>query len=134
MSDITQKAQENHTPVQGSNKRINPRIIIPLIPVEIGNEPGQCFGFILDVSRFGVMVQTARVMDADSCINIRFSLPQTNTDLECRARVAWSKTLNGCRTARCGLEFVDAGPEFIEKIDGYIETRQLNQGCVHLFN
>ncbi len=134
MSDIPQKSQENPPRVMGFSKRVNPRIIIPLIPIEIGNEPGQCFGFILDVSRSGVMVQTARVMDADSCINIRFILPQTNADLKCSARVAWSKTLHGCRTARCGLEFVDAGPEFIEKIDDYIEAQEVRQGCVQLFN
>lgn len=133
MSDITQKAPENHTTVQGFNKRVNPRIIIPLIPIEIGNEPGQFFGFILDVSRSGIMIQTSRVMDEGSYINIRFILPQTNADLRCRARVAWSKTQHGCRTARCGLEFVDAGPEFIEKIGYYMEAQEVNQGVRAIF-
>lgn len=134
MSDITQKAQENHPSVQGFNKRVNPRVIIPLIPVEIGNEPGQFFGFILDVSRSGVMIQTSRLMDAESFIDIRFTLPLTNTGLKCRARVAWTKTQQGCRTARCGLEFVDAGPEFMEKMDNYIKARrEVNQGHVQFF-
>ena len=134
MSDITQKAQENLQHIEGSNKRFSPRIIIPLIPIEIGNDPSQFFGFILDISRLGVMIQTSRSMDADSLINIHFTLPHTKKSLNCRARVAWTKTQPGCRTTRCGLEFLDAGPEIIEEIDDYIEAQEVKQGRVQLFN
>jgi len=134
MSDITRKAQENLPSVLGFNKRVSPRIIIPLIPIEIGNELRQFFGFILDVSRSGVMIQTFRSMDEDTLINIRFNLPHTKKSLNCSARVAWTKTQHGCRTSRYGLEFVDAGPEIIEEIDGYIEAQEFKQRCVQLFN
>jgi hypothetical protein len=128
MSDITQKAQENLPSAQGFNRRFNPRIIIPLIPIVMDSELGQSFGFILDVSRSGVKIQTSRVMEAGSLINIRFTLPQTNTSLSCRVRVAWTRKQGGCRTARCGLLFVDAEAEFLEKIDDYIKEHEADSG------
>ncbi|HEY3345981.1 MAG TPA: PilZ domain-containing protein [Nitrospirota bacterium] len=124
MPDYENTARENAPFPSEQDKRTAPRKVISLIPFEISDEPGQKFGFIINVSRTGLMVQTASFIYKGSLLDLSFNLPQTAGRVSCMARVTWTRMLEESHTMRGGLEFEQISPESADIIDQFVKTQE----------
>jgi hypothetical protein len=81
------------------NRRRAPRFEIPqIVPLEWRGEPA----FILNVSEYGIALQTMEILPTDCSVRFMFVLPDSRDEISGTGRIAWSD-----RSGRAGLEFTD---------------------------
>jgi CheY-like chemotaxis protein/Tfp pilus assembly protein PilZ len=111
------------------NKRTAPRFQASF-PVNWETEDGQrnC-GFTVDVSTKGLFVETDHKVSVNSIVNLNFTLPASDVEVNCRARVSWvnrkDSSLKPVFPAGLGLEFVDLSEEYSSYISEYIRKEHV---------
>ena len=114
--------EENAVTQPAGDKRANPRVPVPLIPVRVGDEPESLPCVMLNISRSGALIQAPKSLDEKSVINTNFVLPNTETAVGCRSRVMWSRNVYKIH-ARLGIKFDDMDPAVAEEIDRYVHNQ-----------
>ncbi len=114
------------SPQPGRKIRVGQRVSAPYLPIVIADGHGHSKGVILDISRSGLLVQTAKKSRAGSVVRAEFTLPETGKSVRCLARVAWRKNLYGV-IANEGLEFIDIATEALGYIDEFVGNQVLHQ-------
>ncbi|HVC19953.1 MAG TPA: PilZ domain-containing protein [Vicinamibacterales bacterium] len=74
-------------------------------------------GIAFDISRGGMGLRTATVVDAGTAVRLRFRLPGGDTDLEVDARVAWADQRTGM-----GVQFTRLDPAARRAVDAFVDA------------
>jgi len=116
--------------VEGENtdKRREPRVKTEPFKVNVVGECGKLYGYARDLSPSGMQVRTFRICDQlpkgiGNSMRVNFRVPQDDTEVECKARVLWSRTPSDCVTGVevQGVEFVDLDEETRKSISEWVE-------------
>jgi hypothetical protein len=113
----TDEPESGEGPKHSSNRRRAARIK-KRIPCEFVNDGKQIRGFVLDVSPWGLFVQTLKPIDPGAEIGITFRLPNSDQAIELRGCVVRNKQvprhLASVTTPGVGLQINNAPPEYFE--------------------
>jgi len=108
------------------NRRAERRAPASYLSVRVDEGHGASEGIILDISRSGVLVQSATKPTPRFIVKVEFTLPGTTRAIKCLARVAWRKTLYGALVNE-GLNFIDIDAEGLKSIDEFLGRQELHQ-------
>lgn len=95
-----------------NNKRADFRFPVSPMVVSFHKEQNRFFGVGLNLSRSGMFFQTPELMDVGEVIQVKFTLPKTDTTITCDSKVVWCKCFNSMRrgSTHAGVQFVDIEP------------------------
>lgn len=104
------------------NKRIFKRIHSPMTPVRIEAGSELCFGFVRDVSCYGISTFGLKPLTVGGKYKIEFTLPDLGEPVRCNATVRWNRihTQSFVSTSRQGLMFEDIDPAAAQRIDDWV--------------
>lgn len=112
-----------------ADKRKEPRLKTEPFKVNVVGECGKLYGYARDLSPSGVQVRTFRICDelpkgTGSSIRINFRVPANDAEVECKARVLWSRTPPDCASGVevQGVEFTDMDDETRKSISEWVEN------------
>ncbi|MBI5189964.1 MAG: PilZ domain-containing protein [Nitrospirae bacterium] len=105
-------------------ERAAARMSAPCIAVVINDGRKVQNGVILDISRSGVLLQTAEPINPGSVVTASFILPHTHKVVKTQAKVVWRKNLYG-QFENKGLEFVNIDPTAEKYIENFVEKQAL---------
>jgi len=93
------------------NKRTAPRFAA-CIPVSWASSDGSSHsGYTVDISTNGMFLQTDETVPVESIVCIDFTLPVSNFEIKCKARVSWvnrrESSIKPTFPSGIGLEFID---------------------------
>jgi hypothetical protein len=90
---------------------------------EEGNRENPGKGFVTNLSEGGLAWETPRLFSRGDEILLRFGLPD-ESPFDVRSEVCYSK--EGVLTRAYGARFCDLHPDIVDKIRGFIRSRQSN--------
>jgi len=111
-----------------AEKRREPRVKTEPFKVNVIGECGKLYGYARDLSTSGMQVRTFRICDQlpkgiGNSMQVSFRIPDGDAEVECRARVLWSRTPPDCvRGVEVqGVEFIDLDDETRKYISEWVE-------------
>jgi len=120
--DIKSGFEDNVVNQQDGDKRADKRVPVPLIPVKVGEQPEALSCVMLNISRSGALIQAPKSLEEQSFIKTNFLLPNTETAVDCRSRVIWSRNVYKIH-ARMGIKFDDMSSSAADEIGGYVQNQ-----------
>jgi len=99
--------------------RVAPRSPAPFVAVMVDAGSERIQGAILDISRVGILVQTARPVNSDGILGVAFILPETHGVVKCQAKVVWRRDLYDGHFTQ-GMEFIGIASSVLKDIDGFV--------------
>ena len=99
-------------------RRVHERCEIPSTQVVFTAGDERFLGFARNVSRTGIFVHTVRPCREGEEYTIEFTIPDTNTSVKCRTRVAWCKNPTWIKDGISseGLAFIDIDPMAADRL------------------
>jgi len=104
------------------NKRVFRRTSSPLIPVKVEAESELSFGFLKDVSCFGISMFGIKPLTVGKTYDIEFTLPELGDPVRCSATVRWHMKHQHFPSgvSRHGLMFENIEPELSGRLDDLV--------------
>lgn len=104
------------------NKRVFRRVHSSMTPIRIKSGSELCFGFVRDVSCYGVSTFGLKPLTVGCRYDIEFTLPDLGEPIKCTATVRWNRihTQSFVSTSRQGLMFDDIDSATAQRIDDWV--------------
>lgn len=104
------------------NKRVFKRVHSSMAPVRIEADNELCFGFVRDVSCYGLSMFGLKPLVVGRKYNIEFTLPELGDPIRCCASVRWNRihTQSLVSTSRQGLMFEDIDAGSAQRLDDWV--------------
>jgi c-di-GMP-binding flagellar brake protein YcgR len=100
-------------------RRRNARIPVETpVTIQVNDGAGQLRAVSTDIGEGGIAVQLAHRPKSLGTVNLQFSLPGTEDNIECAADVAWENP-----GRQVGLRFLNLTPAMRDKLNAWLESR-----------
>jgi len=85
--------------------------------------------YSVDMSTGGVFIETVHIRPVDTQLEVQFSLPDSDTIITCKARVAWTNDPGQIKKyslpTGMGIQFVDLSLENLQAIRNFLKDCDL---------
>jgi c-di-GMP-binding flagellar brake protein YcgR len=107
--------------IKRENKRKNLKVYLKTLD----DRTNQVFGFIVDITKEGIMVTREQGVDVDEVLQLRMVLPTEidgKREFSFSAKSRWSKKDSDSEFYNIGLQFIKPSPGDIRIIDNLIQN------------
>jgi len=108
-------------------------------PVALEVGPKENWGTVRNLSRGGLFVESEQPLEQHTEVGVRFTLPETGTEVESTAEVVWSRAprapdleADPMEQAGMGLRFLELDAPAMRSLDDYIFERAVGRAWSHL--
>jgi uncharacterized protein (TIGR02266 family) len=110
-------------------KRSDPRF---MARIAIFNGPYQkelLTDYTVNVSSGGLFIETSKILPVDTLLMIKFKLPDVETAISCKARVAWTNEADAPKKPSfppgMGIQFLDLTQDDMHAIRMFVDRNEL---------
>ena len=106
-------------------KMINPRFLARIAIYSGPTQSDLVTDYSINISTGGVFIETTKILPEDTAVIVKFCLPDADTLIVTRARVAWTNEPGTFKKASLppgmGLQFLDLSLEDMHAIRTYLD-------------